>query len=85
MRTELPILGQHERVRRAALASATGSPDSVRVRVDVAGNVVVDDRFDRGYVEAASGHVSRDQNRHVQLLELVDDFIAVVLVHVSVQ
>ena len=57
--SELLLLLGDERVGGALDAGPARSADPVRVRVDVAGHVEVDDVADVGYVEATCCHVRR--------------------------
>lgn len=64
-------------------AGATGAADAVRVCVDVARHVVVDDGADVRNVEAARRHVRRHQNVRLLLLEAGDDAVALALLRHS--
>ena len=82
--SELLLLLGDERVGGALDAGPARSADPVRVRVDVAGHVEVDDVADVRDVEAARRHVRRHQDGELSLLEGVDDGVALVLRQVAV-
>ena len=69
---------------RHKLTSTPCAPDAVRVRVDVARNVVVDDGADGGTVQSSCGYVRGNEDLAVALFELVDHAVARRLVHVPV-
>ena len=68
MPRKLLLLLGDERVGGALDAGPARAADAVRVRVDVAGHVKVDDVADVRDVEAARRHVRRHQDRELALL-----------------
>lgn len=64
---------------------ATGTADSVCVRVNVPSDVVIHHSANRGNVEAASSNVRGDHNAELLLLEPRNASVSRPLVHVPVQ
>merc|ERR1712232_506995 len=65
---------------RARGASARGPPDAVDVVLQRLGHVVVNHKVELLHVEAALGHVRRDENVFLSLLEAAKDTIPLLLV-----
>jgi len=66
---ELLIVGGDEGVRLSLYSCSTCPPNPVGVRVDISGDVEVDDRPDVWDVEASGGHVGGDEDLELLLLK----------------
>ena len=66
------------------LFKITCSSHSMRMSVDISGNVKVYDRANVGNVQTARGHVRRHQNVEFFFLEIVNYFISFLLIQITV-
>ena len=70
--------------RKTKVPEATRASDAVKVRLRVLGEVEVDDDIDRLDVDTASDEVRRDQVAACAIAEVVEDAVAVRLLHLRV-
>ncbi len=78
------VFGSEEGVRGACVVLPAGPANAMDIVLRVVGVIVVDDKLDVVYVEAASCHVCSDENRGRASAEFTKNPIALLLLFVSV-